>query len=270
MSVLAPYFPEKIGTVQEVLSDLVDEQAQSHLILIHGIADSPDVWRGVCRKLDFRFKSYQELSLPWSCGVGDPISYEPSPEEVLEKVWDQLPEGPKVVLAHSFGANTFVSMAQRRHLDDVAALVIASIYYKPSYSDFTWPLFIQYVNEFDRFLSMSLNARQGSKTLSEKSKNLIVEKTMEMYNPPSWVQFFILWSSTPGLNLDKLTMPTLVIGGSDDFSIDKQDIAAFANRLPDSEFHYLNPCGHFPMLETTQETATIIHNFLNKRIQICQ
>jgi pimeloyl-ACP methyl ester carboxylesterase len=262
-------YPEKVGSVSQVLPELVDYDSQFQLVLIHGIADSPDVWRDSCSHLDTRFNKYFEMSLPWNSAVGDPISYDPAPEEVLRNVWRQLPTGKKVVFAHSFGANCLLMMAQQEMLDDVAAVVLLSVYYKPNFSDFSWPLFLKFVNEFDKFMSFSVESRPGAKNMSESSKLLIKDKAKEMYNPPSWIQFYQLFSTTPGLDLSPFSMPTLVMGGKRDFSIERSDIHHFAQRLPNSDFHYIEQCGHFAMLEDPQYTAKIIQNFLNDRNILC-
>lgn len=266
MNTPTPDYPQKVGSVDSVLTELVDPESEYHLVLIHGIADSSNVWRDMCQCMEIKFKSYQEMTLPWNSAVGDDISYEPKPEDVLRQAWRSLPEGPKIVLAHSFGANSFVQMAQSESIDDVHAIVLLSIYSKPKFSDFTWPLFKKYINDFDKFIEMSIEVRSQSKKISDVSMKIIKEKTIEMYNPPSWVQFYVLFSTTPNLDLTPFTMPTLVAGGSNDFSILREDIEEFSSRIPGSVFNYIEHCGHFSMLEDPPYTANIVQNFIQKGI----
>jgi pimeloyl-ACP methyl ester carboxylesterase len=259
----------KNGAVYEVLHDMTDPESHCHLVLIHGIADSPDVWREAVKNLGIRFKSYLEMCLPWNSAIGDPITYEPSPENLLRNTWRELPKGPKVIFAHSFGANCFLKMGQSEPLDDVKAIVLLSIYTKESFADFSWSEFIRYVNEFDKFLLFSIESRPASKNMSTSTKELIKDKTKEFYSPPSWIKFYQLFSTTPGLDLSYFTMPVLVLGGENDFSIEFRDIKSFAERLPESEFYYFKHCGHFAMLEDPIQTAEKIHNFLNTRKISC-
>ncbi len=255
----------KQGEVSEVLSERANAEAKYHLVLVHGIGDTSDVWQNVCHLLPACFKSYQELNLPWSMAVGDPISYRPTPEEVLYEAWQQLPSGPKIVLAHSFGANAILAMIQQQPLVDVAAMVMVSVYSKPCYNDFTWPLFVDYVNEFEKFIVSSIAVRQGANSLSSASKELILQKVKNSYSPSSWLEFYMIFSQTPGLNLSSLTMPMLILSGAEDFSIEQKDIRQFASRLQDAEFYCMEQCGHFSMLEQPKYTAQLISKFLTKR-----
>ena len=257
--------PAKQGKISEVLLDRVNLAGKYHLVLVHGIGDTSDVWQKVCTLLPAGFKSYQELSLPWTMAVGDPISYRPAPEEVLREAWQKLPSGPKIVLAHSFGANAILAMIQQQPLVDVCAMVMVSVYSKPKYSDFTWPLFVSYVNEFEKFIVSSIAVRQGAKNLSSVSKGIVVEKVKNSYSPSSWIEFYMIFSQTPGLNLSSLTLPILVLAGEEDFSIEQQDIKQFTSRLPNAEFYCMENCGHFSMLEQPEYTAKLINKFLTQR-----
>jgi pimeloyl-ACP methyl ester carboxylesterase len=258
------------GASKQVLQQYCDPESPYQLVMIHGIADSSDVWRETCEVLPYKFNSYYELDLPWSIEVGDPISYQPAPEQVLLDVWKQLPNGKKVVFAHSFGANSLVAMIQTEPLSDVIALVMLSVYSKSKYSDFNWPLFVRYVNEFDMFLASSIAVRNGACSMSERSKVIILEKAKQMYSPTSWIQFYKVFSQTPGLDLSLLTMPVLVLGGAMDFSIAQDDLEQFTKRLPNAELTIFENCGHFCMLEQPKSIADTIMEFLNKRNLLCQ
>lgn len=253
------------GKINEVLPEKVDPGARYHLVMLHGIGDSADVWQEVCKQLPMGFRSYLEMDLPWNIAVGDPIVYEPDSETILRRTWQMLPQGPKIVLAHSFGANVLLAMSQHFPLDDISALVLLSVYSKSNFGDFTWPGFISYVNKFEDFLKMSISSRPGAEKLSDRSRQIVLEKTMQMYSPSSWLQFYKVYSQTPGLDLSSLTMPTLLMGGQKDFSIEHEDIKNFATRLPDATFHFIEHCGHFAMKEDPRFTAELIQDFLNER-----
>jgi pimeloyl-ACP methyl ester carboxylesterase len=256
--------------VKQVLTEYVDSDSPYQLVMIHGIADSADVWRETCEMLPFRFSSYHELELPWSIEVGDPIRYKPAPEQILHDVWKQLPGGKKIVLAHSFGANSLMAMIQHQPLTEVVAVIMLSVYSKPDFADFDWPLFVRYVNEFDNFLASSIAVRSGACSMSARSKQVILAKTKQMYSPSSWIQFYMVFSQTPGLDLSQLTMPVLVLGGAKDISIAYEDIREFSSRLPDADFVYFEDCGHFAMLEHPEYIAKTILGFLVKRNLLCQ
>ncbi|SOH94992.1 Pimeloyl-ACP methyl ester carboxylesterase [Monaibacterium marinum] len=249
------------ASAHRILPELADPRAARHLVTIHGIADTPDVWQPVCRALDSRFRSYNQLSLKWHAGVGEPYSY-PECGEVLRKGWAQLPEGPKVILAHSFGSNALMSMIQSQRLPDVDAVVMLSPYYKTDYSAFSWPLFVRYVNEFERFLNTSIDARMPGRTLSPAARETILNRLLDGYSPSSWVMFFMAWSQTPKLDLSALDMPCAVMTGADDFSLPVEDVAALAARIPGARFEALEGLNHFALIEDAARTAARISDFL--------
>lgn len=264
MNEFVPTFNSQ-ACVSEVLTELADPVATQHLVTIHGIADTSDVWQPVCKALKYRFRSYRQLSMKWHAGVGERYDY-PESSALLQKGWRELPAGPKVVLAHSFGSNAFMRMMQEERLDDVAAVVMLSPYYKPDHSAFTWPLFISYVNEFDRFLNMSIDARRPKGLLSNSARNVILKQLRQNYSPLSWVTFFKAWSQTPSLDLSRFDMPCAIVTGSEDFSLPVRDVAALAERIPNAYFKVLQGLGHFALIEDAVRTSNLISNFLKERL----
>ncbi len=254
--------------VRQIFEDLADESSPYHLVLIHGIADSADVWRMAVELLPQRFQSYQELDLPWNLAVGDVLTYDPRPEEVLSDVWQKLPPGPKVVFAHSFGANSLLAMGQQELIDDISCLVLLSVYSRSSYDVFDWALFKNMVRDFDAFLMMSIEARSGGGNLKSRSKEIILTKAKQLYSPSSWIQFYKLYSQTPGLDLSGFNMPVLLAGGAKDFSIKHEDIHQLSTRFENCQFHFIEHCGHFAMVEDPQYTAQLIANFLKRELEM--
>lgn len=262
----APFTPHAaLAGREEVLTRLAKPDAPWHLVTVHGLADTPDIWQPVCQTLDLSFRSYQQLSLKWHMGVGEAYTY-PDCGAVLREGWKQLPSGPKVVLTHSFGGNAFLRMMQADPVQDIAAVVLLSPYYKASYAEFTWPLFQRYVVEFERFLLCSIDARMKGRPLTEAMRNKILEHLMQGYSPASWVMFYQTWSTTPALDLSRLTMPCKVMAAQDDFSLLTDDVLALAKQLPDSSFDMLDGLGHFSLIENPGHTALPISSFLKERL----
>lgn len=249
-----------------VLADLAQPNATHSLVTIHGIADSADVWHPVCRALDQRFNSYWQLGLKWHMGVGEAYDY-PDCAEVLRQGWQQLPTGRKIVVVHSFGCNAFLKMIQEDAIADVDAAILLSPYYKPDYTSFSWKLFVQYVNEFERFLNSSIDARMGARAVSPKMRETILQHLLQSYSPPSWVMFFQTWSTTPALDLSKLNVPCKVMTGSEDFSLPVDDVRVLASKLRDADFEVLDGLGHFALIEDAGKTASRISSFLSERFQ---
>jgi 2-hydroxy-6-oxonona-2,4-dienedioate hydrolase len=67
-----------------------------------------------------------------------------------------------------------------------------------------------------------------------------------------------------GEELSQITKPTLLIWGNDD-SITPPFVGREFNKLiPNSELHFIDHCGHAPMMEVPAEFNRILHQFLQK------
>ena len=70
-----------------------------------------------------------------------------------------------------------------------------------------------------------------------------------------------------GDELNQIKQPTLLIWGADD-TITPPFVAREFNRLiPNSELHFIDKCGHAPMMEVPDEFNVILHKFLKKLAQ---
>jgi pimeloyl-ACP methyl ester carboxylesterase len=67
-----------------------------------------------------------------------------------------------------------------------------------------------------------------------------------------------------GPELNKVKLPTLLIWGNND-TITPPFVAREFNKLiPGSELHFIDKCGHAPMMEVPDEFNAILHKFLKK------
>ncbi|OYW19487.1 MAG: alpha/beta hydrolase [Sphingobacteriales bacterium 12-47-4] len=67
-----------------------------------------------------------------------------------------------------------------------------------------------------------------------------------------------------GEELNQIQQPTLLIWGNND-TITPPFVAREFNKLiPNSELHFIDKCGHAPMMEVPQEFNAILHKFLKK------
>ena len=67
-----------------------------------------------------------------------------------------------------------------------------------------------------------------------------------------------------GDELSKVKQPTCLIWGNND-SITPPFVAKeFHKLIPNSELHFIDKCGHAPMMEVPDEFNTALHNFLKK------
>jgi pimeloyl-ACP methyl ester carboxylesterase len=67
-----------------------------------------------------------------------------------------------------------------------------------------------------------------------------------------------------GEELNEIKQPTLLVWGSND-TITPPFVGREFNRLiPNSELHFIDQCGHAPMMEVSDEFNKILHQFLTK------
>ncbi len=68
--------------------------------------------------------------------------------------------------------------------------------------------------------------------------------------------------------LPEITLPTLLIWGRDD-EITPPDVAEeFYRRLPDAELHFVDRCGHAPMMERPDTFNRLLLRFLRERVDL--
>jgi 2-hydroxy-6-oxonona-2,4-dienedioate hydrolase len=67
-----------------------------------------------------------------------------------------------------------------------------------------------------------------------------------------------------GDELNQIKLPTLLVWGNND-SITPPFVAREFNKLiPNSELHFIDKCGHAPMMEVPDEFNSVLHKFLKK------
>lgn len=70
-----------------------------------------------------------------------------------------------------------------------------------------------------------------------------------------------------GEELREIKVPTLLIWGKNDTITPPLVAEEFNKLIPESELHYINHCGHAPMMEVPDEFNVILEEFLNKHRQ---
>ena len=70
-----------------------------------------------------------------------------------------------------------------------------------------------------------------------------------------------------GEELNNIKQPTLLIWGANDTITPPFVAREFNSLLPNSELHFIDKCGHAPMMEVPEEFNTILHKFLKKLAQ---
>src|ERR1700755_2732783 len=67
-----------------------------------------------------------------------------------------------------------------------------------------------------------------------------------------------------GEELNQIKQPTCLIWGNNDTITPPFVAEEFKKLIPNSELHFIDKCGHAPMMEVPEEFNTILHKFLRK------
>lgn len=67
-----------------------------------------------------------------------------------------------------------------------------------------------------------------------------------------------------GEELGQIQQPTLLVWGNNDIITPPFVGREFNKLIPNSELHFIDKCGHAPMMEVPDEFNTILHKFLSK------
>ncbi|MEO5594843.1 MAG: alpha/beta hydrolase [Chitinophagaceae bacterium] len=70
-----------------------------------------------------------------------------------------------------------------------------------------------------------------------------------------------------GEEMNQVKQPTLLIWGNNDTITPPFVAKEFNKLLPNSELHFIDKCGHAPMMEVPEEFNVILHKFLTKLSQ---
>ncbi len=127
-------------------------------------------------------------------------------------------------------------------------------------------------NLVTKFLA-SPNVRQGvsekayfDRSFATANAQLCAALHLEM---PRWSQTLINFTRSGGYGylLDKLPaiqQETLIVWGRQDRILGVKPAQQFQQKLPHSQLHWIDNCGHVPHLEQPQITAQLILNFINR------
>ena len=70
--------------------------------------------------------------------------------------------------------------------------------------------------------------------------------------------------ATANQQLSQIKQPTLLVWGNNDTVTPPFVAREFQRLIPNSELHFIDKCGHAPMMEVPEEFNVILHKFLKK------
>lgn len=175
--------------------------------------------------------------------------------------------GPSVLVGNSLGGHIAL-MYSLRHPDDVTALVLSGA-----------------SGIYEVTMGSSMFRRQDRDFIRERTEitfydpvhatDELVDEMFEIVNDrPRAVRLIKIARSaekeTVTERLFELDMPTLLIWGRDDV-ITPPDVAEeFRDRLPDAELHFIDRCGHAPMIEHPHAFNALTVDFLKQQFGLAE
>ncbi|WP_431774985.1 alpha/beta fold hydrolase [Streptomyces cucumeris] len=250
--------------------------APLRVLFLHGLAGGGNVWDAYLARAADRGHALWTAELPWRSDEAGDWAVR-SPAHWTARAMAQVPGGPDVVVAHSFGAGALLALLDGQGVEPgglapdgvdaftwhgLRGVVLVSPFYRSRAEQFDWDALDYYVNGFARILEDGLRVRSGGRIVGELRRDMAL-KVRERVGPHGWTSFFDTYLRTPYLRTERLTGPCLVIGGESDFAAFPAESEALGAALPDATVKILGDCGHFAMVEQADAFADLTDSFLD-------
>lgn len=238
------------------------------MLLLHGLAANDSLWDRTLELLPRNCEIWT-ARLPWRTeGIAE-WGGDPNLKGWLAKALQEVPGAPDVVVAHSMAANVLLDLLDQKGRGGTDALrqygirklVLVSPFYRSSADQFDWDAISHYLNDFHLIMEEGIRVHSDGR-LPADLQQAMGRRVRDRVGPYGWLRFFELYLRTPALQLDRITVPTLVLAGEDDSVAPPAESTALAAALPDAVARVLAGCGHFPMIEAAEQFAAAIREFL--------
>jgi pimeloyl-ACP methyl ester carboxylesterase len=189
----------------------------------------------------------------------------------LQAFWQTMINQPMILVGVSMGGAAAIEFTLKypQAVDKLVLIDSAGFSQPPAMGKF---LIQPLGNLATKFLS-SPNVRQGvsekayfDRAFATADALLCAALHLEM---PRWSQTLINFTRSGGYGylLDRLTeiqQETLIVWGKQDRILGVKPAQQFQQKLPYSQLHWVDNCGHVPHLEQPEITAQLILNFINR------
>lgn len=253
-------------------------------LLLHGFGASVFSWREVMEPLShygvvvaFDRPAFGLTSRPMPGEWTGQSPYGPEAQSDLTiGVMHQLRIEKAILIGHSAGG-TIAVLTALRHPGRVQALVLVDPAIYPHESSEDWVRYLSFLPQLQHLGPLLVRSIASDGTSIIRSAwhdpSKITSEIIEGYRKPlraeNWDR--ALWEYTIanhplGLEkqLDKLTMPALVITGDDDRIVPTEQSIRLAREIHGAELVVIPNCGHLPQEECSQEFLDAVTSFLNK------
>lgn len=256
--------------------------AGTPLVLIHGIGDSADTWRGVMAELETAGRAAVAIDLPGS-GEADelrPGDILPQHDAFIDALVAEL--GAVVLVGNSLGAIAAVRATSRGSTDIAAVVTIA----EPALAD-DWKSAL--IRKHGHLIPVRLLERLnvpkrvyawiveqgvrrfvfGGRPLPDP--NIIVLQLERYPNIRAWVQLLsqmlsIATETVAGYVTDSIAKPALIIHGLKDRMITVHASERLHELLPASELVVMPESGHCPQIDDPVGLTRLLIKFVDAKV----
>jgi pimeloyl-ACP methyl ester carboxylesterase len=244
----------------------------THLLFLHGLGGGHHAWD---RQLPF-FSGRGYACHAWDQpGYGHSPALEPYDLEqvaaALKRLIESLGSGPVVLVGHSMGGY-IAQETYARFPQLVKALVLG----------FTSPAFSERGSEFAReFIAARVGPLDEGKSMAELAALLMpamrgaisnaegvahAQKIMSGIAPQTYRKAVeLLTTFDRRAELKNISVPTLLVAGSDDKTAPPKVMDRMAREIPKAEFVVLKGCGHLGPMDQPEAYNAVLESFLRRR-----
>jgi pimeloyl-ACP methyl ester carboxylesterase len=270
MKITNLHLENKTNSIQPL--NYLDKGSGKPVILIHGIAASLNDWHYLIPELTtngFHAFALDLLGHGKSPKPDDPDKYHfESLYQNLENWIKSLSlEDPAILVGHSLGGTLSLNYA-RHHPERIDRLILID----PFYDRTQLAPILRAANRRPNWIEKAIRFMPPWIFNTVMSWDI---KPMNDYSPAVRIQIaedyrqasphiFRITNTVPYLlnDLDGIHIPTLVIWGDRDFTLDPQSFSVLVKELPEAKSQVIPNCGHQPHLARSDEFNQIVLDFL--------
>ncbi len=250
-------------------------------LLIHGWSSSWYALSPLLGPLSQRFHCVA-VDLP-GYGQSPPLDERasiPRYAELMARLCEELSDGPVVLVGHSMGGMTSITMAL-----EYPALVERMVLLGPTITGVlstSINLMIAPITMLERFGLGSLIVSSVERAMvgitdrlmrpvSFSERSGITEQAYHRLRADARRPgqgrvraecFFAMRENDLSGRLSRLDVPTLVVWGAEDNTVPLRDASILADEWPDADLRILPKAGHWPQFETPEQTRRLVASFL--------
>ncbi|MEU4745435.1 alpha/beta fold hydrolase, partial [Actinosynnema sp. NPDC023658] len=188
-----------------------------------------------------------------------------TPADWLRRGLAMVPDAPRAVIGHSFGANAVLHLLAERGLPaSVEAVALVAPFFRPPTLKVDWALHTSALAGVRRIMTAGLRLRLGSRaaTLDDDLLATMAATVVDRIGPVGFGAFFQSFAASTDLWLSDVDTPVLVVAGEDDEALRGERATALAAALPIAHFRIRPHYTHFCHVEQVDDVAADLTGFL--------